>query len=65
MTTMPMLFVTSRPAEAADRSRLIHPLAGGPLDTARDPAVFVQPCRLTMKLIQIGANGDVHPFDTG
>ena len=24
-----------------------------------------QPCRLTMKLIQIGAKGDVQPFDTG
>ena len=32
---------------------------------SRDPAVFVQPCRLTMKLIQIGAKGDVQPFDTG
>jgi len=24
-----------------------------------------QPWRLTMKLIQVGAKGDVHPFDTG
>jgi hypothetical protein len=32
---------------------------------SRDPAVFVQPCRLTMKLIQIGAKGDVQPFETG
>ena len=32
---------------------------------SRAPAVFVQPCRLTMKLIQIGAKGDVQPFDTG
>ena len=32
---------------------------------SRDPALFVQPWRLTMKLIQIGAKGDVHPFDTG
>jgi hypothetical protein len=23
------------------------------------------PCRLTISAIQIGANGDVHPFDTG
>ena len=29
------------------------------------PAVFVQPCRLTISLIQIGAKGDVQPFDTG
>jgi hypothetical protein len=28
-------------------------------------AVFLQPCRLTMKLIQIGAKGDVQPFETG
>jgi hypothetical protein len=27
--------------------------------------VFVQPCRLTIALIQIGAKGDVQPFDTG
>ena len=32
---------------------------------SRAPAVFVQPCRLTMKLIQIGAKGDVQPFETG
>ena len=32
---------------------------------SRDPAVFVQPCRLTMALIQIGAKGDVQPFETG
>jgi hypothetical protein len=32
---------------------------------SRGPAVFVQACRLTMALIQIGAKGDVHPFDTG
>ena len=32
---------------------------------SRDPAVFVQPCRLTIALIQIGAKGDVQPFDTG
>src|SRR5690606_35846873 len=25
----------------------------------------VQPCRLTISWIQIGANGDVQPFDTG
>ena len=31
----------------------------------RIPAAFAQPCRLTMKLIQIGAKGDVQPFDTG
>jgi hypothetical protein len=29
------------------------------------PAVFVQPCRFTMALIQIGAKGDVQPFETG
>jgi hypothetical protein len=28
-------------------------------------SVFVQPCRLTIKLIQIGAKGDVQPFETG
>ena len=28
-------------------------------------AVFVQPCRLAMASIQIGAKGDVQPFDTG
>ncbi len=33
--------------------------------SCRDPAVFVQPCRLTISLIQIGAKGDVQPFDTG
>src|SRR5688572_27250862 len=33
--------------------------------SSRDPAVFVQPCRLTMALIQIGAKGDVQPFETG
>jgi hypothetical protein len=32
---------------------------------SRDPAVFVQPCWLTMALIQIGAKGDVQPFETG
>ena len=32
---------------------------------SRNPAVFVQPCRLTIALIQIGAKGDVQPFDTG
>src|SRR5262249_50231643 len=32
---------------------------------SRDPAVLVQPFRLTMKLIQIGAKGDVQPFETG
>jgi hypothetical protein len=32
---------------------------------SRDPAVFVQPCRLTISLIQIGANGDVHPLEQG
>jgi hypothetical protein len=32
---------------------------------AGTPAVFAQPCRLTMKLIQIGAKGEVQPFDTG
>ena len=32
---------------------------------SRDPAVFVQPCRLTISLIQIGAKGEVHPLDTG
>jgi hypothetical protein len=31
----------------------------------RSIEVFVQPCRLTMALIQIGAKGDVQPFDTG
>jgi hypothetical protein len=41
---------------------------GPPNDCVHLPgrtAVFVQPCRLTMKLIQIGAKGDVQPFDTG
>jgi hypothetical protein len=28
-------------------------------------AVSAQPCRLTIALIQIGAKGDVQPFDTG
>jgi hypothetical protein len=32
---------------------------------ARDPALFAQLCRLTMKLIQIGAKGEVQPFETG
>ena len=32
---------------------------------SRDPAVFVQPFRLTIALIQIGAKGDVQPFETG
>lgn len=32
---------------------------------SRDPALFFQPCRLTMKLIQIGTKGGVQPFDTG
>ena len=32
---------------------------------SRDPAVFVQPCRLTIALIQIGAKGEVQPFETG
>ena len=32
---------------------------------SRDPAVFVQPCRLTMALIQMGAKGEVQPLDTG
>ena len=32
---------------------------------SRDPAVFAHPCRLAMKLIQIGAKGDVQPFETG
>ena len=32
---------------------------------SRDPAVIDQPCRLTIALIQIGAKGDVQPFDTG
>jgi hypothetical protein len=31
----------------------------------RDPAVFVQPFRLTIALIQIGAKGEVQPFETG
>ena len=42
-----------------------HEDVGGNALLSRDPAVFVQPCRLTMKLIQIGAKGDVQPFDTG
>jgi hypothetical protein len=33
--------------------------------TQRNPAVFAQPCRLTISAIQIGAKGDVQPFDTG
>jgi hypothetical protein len=33
--------------------------------SSRDPAVFVQPCRLTISLIQIGANGDVRPLEQG
>jgi len=32
---------------------------------SRDPAVFAQPCRLTMASIQIGAKGEVQPFETG
>ena len=32
---------------------------------SREPAVFVQPCRLTISLIQMGAKGDVQPFETG
>jgi hypothetical protein len=28
-------------------------------------SVPIQPCRLTMGLIQIGAKGDVQPFETG
>jgi hypothetical protein len=35
----------------------------GPVE--RDPAASVQPCRLTISLIQIGAKGEVQPFDTG
>ncbi len=31
----------------------------------KDPAVFAQPCQLTMKLIQTGAKGQVQPFETG
>lgn len=31
----------------------------------RDPGVTAQPCRLTMALIQVGAKGDVQPFETG
>ena len=30
-----------------------------------NPVVFGQPCRLTISLIQIGAKGEVQPFDTG
>src|SRR5262249_40354645 len=32
---------------------------------SRDPLVVPQPCRLTIVLIQIGAKGDVQPFETG
>ena len=32
---------------------------------SRDPAVFAQPCRLTIASIQIGAKGEVQPFETG
>lgn len=28
-------------------------------------AMFAQPCRLTIALIQIGAKGEVQPFETG
>ena len=34
-------------------------------DGKAHPAILVQPCRLTMELIQIGAKGDVQPFETG
>jgi hypothetical protein len=32
---------------------------------SRTPVMFVQACRLTISLIQIGAKGDVQPFETG
>ena len=32
---------------------------------SRGPAVLAQPCRLTIVLIQIGAKGEVQPFETG
>ena len=51
------------------RSNLPQAPPSGPILSrallSRDPAVFVQPCRLTISLIQIGAKGDVQPFDTG
>ena len=57
------------PVRTAPENRRAHglivPAFLEPCYFASDPAVFVQPCRLTMKLIQIGAKGDVQPFDTG
>jgi hypothetical protein len=32
---------------------------------SRNLEAFVQPCLLTMWLIQMGAKGDVQPFETG
>jgi hypothetical protein len=45
-------------------------LSGGSASLPAYPAIrgahsMDQPCRLTISLIQIGANGDVQPLETG